>query len=217
MSAPPPGCRQRRGNCLAASQTTERHDSQKAAEMPGCGQRGKPKAGFPSPPTSPWKSALAIPTFPQPRPLPPWKSGNPKAGFPLFHSDFSNKQKTKGDQPPPRNLVLQAHLRIGICWIWANPTGVTPIFPVIAIRSILQPCGCQEELSSWLKPGFLFGRDTFRGETFRRNQQVITSVLPVPSHAIRNTLRLREQSRPHLRHSFNPERVIPACGHRSLN
>src|ERR1019366_2240106 len=44
-----------------------RHENKKAAEMPGCGQRGKPKTGFPSPPTSPWKSLSRFPHSRSPR------------------------------------------------------------------------------------------------------------------------------------------------------
>ena len=104
MLAPQSRCRQPGRNCLGASQTGERHDSKRAAEMPGCGQRGKPKPGFPSPPTSPWKSLVAISTFPQPRPRPPWESGDPKTGFPLSHSDcpYQINQKRKEINPSPK-------------------------------------------------------------------------------------------------------------------
>jgi hypothetical protein len=62
--------------------------------------------------------AVAISTFPQLRPRPPWESGNPKAGFPLSHSDFLlpiKQIKNEGRSTPAQNLVLQAHLTIGIC------------------------------------------------------------------------------------------------------
>src|SRR5579863_2643203 len=53
----------------------------------------------------PLEIALAIPTFPQPRSRPPWKSGNPKAGFPLSHSDFpvQQNQKRKEINPSPKS------------------------------------------------------------------------------------------------------------------
>ena len=89
-----------------------------AAEMPGCGWRGKTKTRFPSAADEPLEIAPAISTFPQPRPRPPWESGNPKAGFPLSHSDFPvpiKSIKNERRSTPAQNLVLQAHLRIGIC------------------------------------------------------------------------------------------------------
>ena len=54
----------------------------RAVEMPVCGRRGKPKAGFP-----PRPQPLEIATrFPHShRPGWAWKSGKPKAGFPLSH------------------------------------------------------------------------------------------------------------------------------------
>jgi hypothetical protein len=62
--------------------------AKRAAEMPGCGQRGKPKAGFPSLPTSPWKSLTRFPHSRTPGLATAWKSGNPKAGLPLSHALF---------------------------------------------------------------------------------------------------------------------------------
>ena len=49
----------------------------------------------------PLEIAVPISTFPQPRPRPPWESGNPKAGFPLSHSDFpcQTNQKRKEINP----------------------------------------------------------------------------------------------------------------------
>jgi hypothetical protein len=48
------------------------------------------------------------------RPLPTWKNGNPKAGFPLSHARFllSQKIKKRKEPPLPVTLVLQAHLWI---------------------------------------------------------------------------------------------------------
>jgi hypothetical protein len=95
---------------LEASQTGERHDSKRAAEMPGWGQRGKPKAGFPSQPTSPWKSPSRFPHSRSP--------GHDRHGkgeiqkqdshFPTATSlSQSNKSKTKGDQPQPKTLSFR--------------------------------------------------------------------------------------------------------------
>ena len=83
--------------------------------MPGCGRRGKPEPGFPSPPTSPWKSLARFPYSRSPGSPAAWKSGNPGAGFHTFPRSVCifQKSKTKGDSIPPVNLVLQAHLRIG--------------------------------------------------------------------------------------------------------
>src|ERR1017187_5925533 len=108
MSAPRSRCSQQRGNCLEVSQTGERHDSKRAAEMPGCGRRGKPKPGFPSPPASPWKSLSRFPHSRSP--------GHDRHGkveirkqdshFPTATS-LSNKSKTKGDQPQPETLSFR--------------------------------------------------------------------------------------------------------------
>ena len=59
-----------------------------AVEMPGYGQRGKPKAGFPRCP-QPLEIAAAIPTFPPPR-RSHGKVESPKAGLPTFprHDDL---------------------------------------------------------------------------------------------------------------------------------
>jgi hypothetical protein len=93
---------------LEALQTGKRHNSKRAAEMPGCGRRGKPKPGFPSPPTSPWKSLSRFPHSRSP--------GHDRHGkveiqkqdshFPTA-SSLSNKSKTKGDQPQPETLSFR--------------------------------------------------------------------------------------------------------------
>src|SRR6202140_2068741 len=83
----------------------------------GCGNDGlwtarKTKSRLSAAAHEPLEIAGAIPTFPQPRPLPPWKSGNPKTGFPLSHGDFpilkhQKKSKPKGDQSRPDTLVFR--------------------------------------------------------------------------------------------------------------
>ena len=61
---------------------------------------------------SPWKSQKArFPTFPPPRRQRRWKSGNPKAGFPLSHRLDSYLLKTKKEAwRPVATLPAQAHL-----------------------------------------------------------------------------------------------------------
>ena len=81
----------------------------RTAEMPGCGRRWKTKNRFSIAAHEPLEIADAIPTFPQPRPRPPWKSGNPNPGFPLSHRSFlslkiKNERRT---QPPPVTLVFR--------------------------------------------------------------------------------------------------------------
>ena len=57
----------------------------------------------------------AISTFPQPRRRAPWKSGNPKAGFPLSHRASLLFHIKKGEQQHTVGCAnLQAHFRIGI-------------------------------------------------------------------------------------------------------
>jgi hypothetical protein len=84
--------------------------AKRAAEMPRCGQRGKPESGFPSPPTSPWKSLLRFPHFRSP--------GHDRHGkveiqkqdshFPTATSlSLSNQSKMKGDQPQPKTLPFR--------------------------------------------------------------------------------------------------------------
>src|ERR1017187_7596911 len=109
MSAPQSRCSQQRGNCLEVSQTGERHDRKRAAQMPGCGRRGKPKPGFPSPPTSPWKS---LSRFPHCRS--PGHDRHGKVEIQKQDSHFAtapslslSNQKTKGDQPQPKTLSFR--------------------------------------------------------------------------------------------------------------
>src|SRR5258708_36599110 len=69
--------------------------------MTGYGRGGKPKSGFPPRPQPLEIAKSAIPTFPPPRRRSPWKSGNPKAGFPLSHrlgllSSINTKKPKKG-------------------------------------------------------------------------------------------------------------------------
>ena len=58
----------------------------KAVEMPGHGRGGKPKAGFPPRP-QPLEIAKGgrFPHSHRPDDEAGWKTGNPKAGFPLSH------------------------------------------------------------------------------------------------------------------------------------
>lgn len=117
MSVPPPGCRQRRGNCFAASQTTERHESQRAEEMPALRTARKTKNRFPLTVHERLEIALAISTFPQPRPRPPWKKWKSKNRIPTFPQRLPVSIEIKNERrsTPAQNPVLQAHLRIGIC------------------------------------------------------------------------------------------------------
>ena len=80
------------------------------------GQRGKPKAGFPSLPTSPWKSLRDSHIPPAPTAT-AWESGNPKAGFPLSHAhSFTLKPKNHERRSIPGLIAsLQAHLWIRKC------------------------------------------------------------------------------------------------------
>src|ERR1700692_2445031 len=84
-----------------------------------CGQRGKPKTGFPSPPTSPWKSLSRLPHSRLPGHYRHGKVQIQKqdSHFPTADFPVRIKQKTKNERKstPARNLVIQAHLRIGIC------------------------------------------------------------------------------------------------------
>ncbi len=81
------------------------------------GQRGKPKAGFPSLPTSPWKSLRDSHIPPAPTAT-AWESGNPKAGFPLSHAhSFTLKPKNHERRSIPGLIAsLQAHLWIRKCY-----------------------------------------------------------------------------------------------------
>ena len=84
---------------------------------------GKPKPGFPAQPTSPWKSLLRFPHSRSPGHDRHGKGEIQKQDSPFPTAtclSVSNKSKTRGDQPPARNLVLQAHLRIGICYVKDN-------------------------------------------------------------------------------------------------
>jgi hypothetical protein len=81
--------------------------------MTGCGQRRKTKSRFSSAAHEPLEIAGAIPTFPQPRPLPPWKSGNPKAGFPLSHGDFPLLKQSKNQNQKEINpSVIPSFFRL---------------------------------------------------------------------------------------------------------
>src|ERR1022692_1259478 len=124
MSAPRSRCSQQRGNCLEVSQTGERHDRKRAAQMPGCGRRGKPKPGFPSPPTSPWKS---LSRFPHCRS--PGHDRHGKVEIQKQDSHFAtapslslSNQKTKGDQPQPKTLSFRL-----ISGLEYAPPGPVPI------------------------------------------------------------------------------------------
>jgi len=88
-------------------------NEKRAAEMPRCGRRGKPKAGFPSPPTSPWKS---LARFPHSRSPGHYRHGKVEiqkqdSHFPTAHSSLSNHKRKEISTPTcyPR---LQAHLKI---------------------------------------------------------------------------------------------------------
>src|SRR5207245_597082 len=77
-----------------------------------CGKRGKPKSRLPTLSTSPLEispRAGEIPTFPQCRRRGRWKSGKPKAGFPLSHRPESSvskpKNKTRRRASPPARGV----------------------------------------------------------------------------------------------------------------
>jgi hypothetical protein len=84
--------------------------AKRAAEMPGCGRRGKPKTGFPSLSTSPWKS---LSRFPHSRSPDHYRHGKVEiqkqdSHFPTATSlSPSTKQKTKGDQPQPETLSFR--------------------------------------------------------------------------------------------------------------
>src|SRR5258708_39043710 len=66
----------------------------RAVAMPGCGRGGKPTAGFPPRP-QPFEIAARFPHSHHPGCA--WKSGKPKAGFPLSHSLFlSQNPNQKG-------------------------------------------------------------------------------------------------------------------------
>jgi hypothetical protein len=77
--------------------------NKRAVEMPDGGHRGKPTPGFP-----PCPPPLEIATrFPHSHSLGDdrrWKSGNPKAGFPLSHCGFGHQSQTqKGGLPAGRS------------------------------------------------------------------------------------------------------------------
>jgi hypothetical protein len=77
--------------------------------MPGRGQRGKPKTGFPSPPTSPWKSLSRFPHSRSPGHYRHGKVEIQKQDSHFSTADFPvrTKQKTKGDQPQPETLSFR--------------------------------------------------------------------------------------------------------------
>ena len=93
----------------------------RAVEMPECGKRGNPKAGFPRFPRLLGNLAqnARFPhshrsddcfCFRQQRPQQgigksgPWKSGNPKAGFPLFHRPERLRQQGRTS---PTNKIIR--------------------------------------------------------------------------------------------------------------
>jgi hypothetical protein len=75
--------------------------------MPGLWEAWKAKGRLPTLPTSPLEispTAGEIPTFPTSAGKACWKSGKPKAGFPLSHrpeSSFSKQKKNGGGLRPP--------------------------------------------------------------------------------------------------------------------
>src|ERR1700693_200478 len=101
-------------------------------------EAGKTKIRFSTLPTAPWKSRKGgeIPTFPQLRRFVPrtkktgdrkkcglWKSGNPKAGFPLSHSPDSRRRKEEdcSNQKLERNRSRSAnwdHFMLILHWKW---------------------------------------------------------------------------------------------------
>jgi hypothetical protein len=69
---------------------------EEAAEMTGCGRRGKPKPGFPPPTTSPLEIAHRVSTFPQPRlttAMEKWKSNNRIPTFPRLIALLKNQKR----------------------------------------------------------------------------------------------------------------------------
>src|ERR1022692_4220798 len=79
--------------------------------MTGCGQRGKPTAGFPRCP-QPLEIAGAIPTFPPPR-RGRGKVESPEAGLPTFpqhdlvvDTEFI-KEARRRRYPPPSRLIVR--------------------------------------------------------------------------------------------------------------
>ena len=95
-------------------------------EMPGCGERGKPEAGFPRPP----RALGNLRRFPHSRSsgggvslqskqnpkrqsnCGPWKSGNPKAGFPLSHCPGKPAAARKKSRPHAGKEIIPGQLKI---------------------------------------------------------------------------------------------------------
>src|ERR1039457_2964696 len=86
--------------------------------MTGCGQRGKPTAGFPRCP-QPLEIAGAIPTFPPPR-RGRGKVESPEAGLPTFpqhdlvvDTEFI-KEARRRRYPPPSRLIVRLENASGL-------------------------------------------------------------------------------------------------------
>ena len=85
----------------------------------GCGNDGlwtarKTRNGFSIAAHEPVEIAAAISTFPQPRPRPAWKSGNPKTGFPLSHALFIPLSNQNRKETQSRLLPLSFRLISGL-------------------------------------------------------------------------------------------------------
>src|ERR1700732_2055805 len=85
--------------------------------MTGYGKRGKPKTGFPLFP-QPLEIAVRFPHSHRPGGERRWKSGNPKAGFPLSHCTVFPYQIHSERRPSCGSLRsrLQAHRSMRKCY-----------------------------------------------------------------------------------------------------
>src|ERR1700689_5637922 len=88
-------------------------NEKRTAEMPGCGRRGKPKAGFHRRPRAlgnRWRDSH-IPAAPDATAMEKWKSKRRIPTFPRLILSSQN-QKRKENSTPTCYPRLQAHLRI---------------------------------------------------------------------------------------------------------
>src|ERR1700732_3534628 len=110
--------------------------------MTGYGKRGKPKTGFPLFP-QPLEIAVRFPHSHRPGGKRRWKSGNPKAGFPLSHFTVFPYQIHSERRPSCGSLRSrpQAHRSVRNCWPleWFDNIKKPIMMPELPLVTIITP------------------------------------------------------------------------------